>query len=260
MNKRNGLLLAAAGIFGAVAVGFFTLRTKPATISKEAKAPVVANPAASKKKAVKSESDKTRRGSVTGRGTRVMIATNLAAGPEQQAVERTEDARKASEMRDLLDNGNEREALAMARSLMSSSEPEVRSQVVTVLGWIGMKALPELTEMLSDLDESVASDALNQWRMAYDELEDETAKAELLVAALGALRKTEDMEALVLSFSQLPEGLAIRSLNQIIQSGNEAAADVARGHYEFMVGEAYTTPEAALAVAGQRDLENSVPQ
>jgi hypothetical protein len=47
----------------------------------------------------------------------------------------------------------------------------------------------------------------------------------LLVAALGALRKTEDMEALVLSFSQLPEGLAIRSLNQIIQSGNEAAAD-----------------------------------
>jgi hypothetical protein len=103
---------------------------------KRGKSAMVANPAASKKKAVKSESDKTRRGSVTGRGTRVMIATNLAAGPEQQAVERTEDARKASEMRDLLDNGNEREALAMARSLMSSSEPEVRSQVVTVLGWI----------------------------------------------------------------------------------------------------------------------------
>lgn len=68
------------------------------------------------------------------------------------------------------------------------------------------------------------------------------------------------MEALALSFSQLQDGLAIRSLSQIIQSGNEAAAAVARAQYEFQVGDPYTTAEAALAVAAQKDLEAAAQQ
>jgi hypothetical protein len=254
----------AALLCAAAVSGYFFLWPKAATAPAEPERRETNRVEAAKKPADRAG---VREGSriVSGRGAtgRVVRAASRATNRvvvAGDALPRSEDARKASAMRDLLDSGDERAALQAARELMASPEENVRSSVVTVLGWIGVKALPELTAMLADGEESVADDALIQWRMAFDEIEDETAKAELLVAAIGTLPKEEDMEALALSFSQLQDGLAIRSLSQIIQSGNEAAAAVARAQYEFQVGDPYTTAEAALAVAAQKDLEAAAQQ
>jgi hypothetical protein len=160
-------------------------------------------------------------------------------------IVRTEDERKAATMRELLDGGSEKEALRMARVLMGSPEKDVRSQVVTVLGWIGMRALPELTHMLSDEEEGIASDAFTQWKMAFGEIQDNALKAELLVSAFGVMTSEEDMESLGMSFSELPEDMAVRSLIQIIQSGNPMAGEVAREQFAFITQTDYTTREAA---------------
>jgi len=182
----------------------------------------------------------------TGEVQRVVAGVVSTNKPEAaKIIVRTEDERKAATMRELLDGGSEKEALRMARILMGSPEKEVRSQVVTVLGWIGVRAFPELTHMLSDEDEEIASDAFTQWKMAFGEIQDEASKAELLVSAFGVMTSEEDMESLGMSFSELPEDMAVRSLTQIIQGGNPVAGEVAREQFAFITQTDYTTPEAA---------------
>jgi HEAT repeat protein len=226
---------------------------------------VAAEPAARQERATKPKTsvqarvDKGHAHAPTGRVARASAgATNRVE--RAPAEPRTEDERKASAMRELLDSGDQRAALQAARELMASPEEAVRSSVVTVLGWIGLKALPELTQMLGDASEVIAEDALTQWKMAFGEIQDDAAKAELLVAALQTMQDAEEQEMLVMNFSQMQEGLAIRSLSQIIQGDNETAAEAARSHYEFMVGEPYTTPDAALVAAAQKDREDAAPE
>lgn len=191
---------------------------------------------------------------VTVKGTN---ATDAAA----DKVARTPDEREAAVMRDLLDTGDEKGAIRKARELLGSDDADVRSKVVTTLGWIGVRALPELTQMLADEDETIAADALTQWKMAYDELADDLSKGELIVSAIGTMKKDTDMESLVMSLSQLQEDVAIRSLVQIIQGSNTVAAEVAREHYSFMTESTYTSPEAAeMYLRARADPVNPVTQ
>lgn len=133
----------------------------------------------------------------------------------------------------------------MARRLLDSPEAAVRSQVLSVLGWIGVRALPELTQLLADENEGIADEAFTQWKMAYDELQDDGMKAEMLVAAVGTMRKEEDMEALVMSVDQFPTDLAVRTLVKLVQGESVAASKVAREHYSFLTQTEYATPQAA---------------
>lgn len=184
----------------------------------------------------------------TGQLSRVTLnGTNRLAGITVEKTERTPEQIKATEMRELLDGGKEKEALQAARGLMGSSDVGVRSRVLSVLGWLGSRALPELTQMLTDENEALANEALTQWKMALDEVDDVASKADLLVTAINSMKNSTDMEALVLSFSQLPNDVAVRSLVQIIQGGNTAAAAVGREHYSFVTQTDYTSPEAAEA-------------
>lgn len=182
-------------------------------------------------------------------------ATNAVAAKPAQPP--TEDERQAVAMRELLDSGDEKGALRLARQLLESPQEEVRSSVVTVLGWMGLKALPELTVLLADPSEDVANEALTQWKMAFDEIEDDQTRASMLVSAIGSMKKAEDMEALALSFSNLPDGLAVRSLVQVVQGESKLAAEVARDQIQFIMGDPYTTPEAAIQWSLQRDIENA---
>jgi hypothetical protein len=175
-----------------------------------------------------------------GVGRATGAATNAAP-----AVARTPDERDADAMRALLDSGDEKAALKIARRLLDSDDVDVRMRVVIVLGWIGLRALPELTQMLADEDDGVASDAFTQWKMAFEEIQEDDAKAELLVAAMGSMRHQEDMESLVMSVDQLKEDLAVAALVGIIQGENKVAGEVAREHYAFVTQSDYTTPEAA---------------
>jgi hypothetical protein len=183
------------------------------------------------------------------------VATNAVQAAEKGPM--SDDERKAREMRELLDSGDETKALRMARTLMHSPEDYVRSEVVTVIGWIGLKALPELTQMLGDKDEGIASEALSHWQTAVGEVEGEQDKADLLVAAITTMRKQEDMESLAMTFTQLPDALVVRSLVKILQIDNEAASEMARQQYEFVTQTPYTTPAAAEKWARENAEENT---
>ena len=265
MSKQTQTSLKIVGALVALCVvgslGYIGLRKKPAGLQETPSEAAVKKNGHTAKKESKHESGKLDGNRPTGKVVRASSRTTNGVGSAVQQVGRTEDQRKAAEMRDLLDEGNEKEALSMARTLMNSPEADVRSSVVTAIGWVGVKALPELTQMLSDSDKGVADDALTQWKMAFDEISDDAVRAELLISAIGTLKDVDDMQALVLSFSQVSDDLAVQSLVKIIQSNNAAASGVAREHYEFITQVPYTTPEAATQWINENVVrENTVIQ
>jgi len=156
------------------------------------------------------------------------------------------DRAAADKMETWLDQDNHEQVLKLGRQLMHSKDSEVRSRVVDAFGWIGVKALPELTAMLGDEQTGLAEEAYQQMKAALDEITDDTTKADLVTEGMisGNLSQS-DLEDYVMEFNSMSEDVAIRGLVKIIESSNAIASEVARDHYNFIAGEDYTTREKA---------------
>jgi len=172
-------------------------------------------------------------------------------------VKRTEDQVAADLMQERLDDSDAAGALKLARKLMKSKEAAVRSDVVAVLGMIGVKALPELTEMMDDGEADISKEAFQQWMAALDELENENLKQQMLTAKMMALEDIDTLEECVMAFSGMEEAVAINGLLPVIESNNPIASKVAREHYEHITGEPYTTAAAAKQLAEQLINDNA---
>lgn len=191
----------------------------------------------------------------------VMGTNGVSAAQQLPEPPQTADQKMAEAMQERLDSEDENGALALARKLLHAPDADVRSAVVGVLGWIGVKAIPELSVMLGDEDEEVAQEALDQWMTAIDEIEDPVQKGALLAAAMTAIKDQDALEFCVMGFNTLPEAIAIRNLVGVIQSSNAIASEIAREGFEFVAGEAYTTPEAAEKwILDNTDPEESEPK
>jgi len=173
------------------------------------------------------------------KGTNTLVGAKKS-GDKSKLAELTPDQKLVEKMNALLDDKNEKAVIELARQIMKSNDAEVRSAVVAALGWIGVKALPELSQMLGDKDETVSRAALEQWQNAVDEVQDEDMRAKMLVAGMLALTDPEELESTVMDFNELPEAVAIPCLIQLIESQNAAAAEVAREQYLFLTGGPYT--------------------
>jgi hypothetical protein len=178
-----------------------------------------------------------------GRTTHSMEKSSPVA--ETNAVIVSADRAAADKMENRLENDDSSAALKIARELMRSEDAEVRSRVVATLGWIGIRALPELSGMLGDERADVAAEAFQQWKEAVEEVTDDAMKGQLLVAGMQTMTSQDDLEASVMEFNSLPDDVAVRGLVTVIQSSNKIASEVARDHYSFVTGNDYTTPADA---------------
>ena len=184
--------------------------------------------------------------SATGRAERAGQLVNRRIPAVKAATTAlTADQAEAEKMEARLEDDDQTAALAIARTLMRSKDPEVRAQVVAALGWIGIKALPELSKMMADESDAVAADAFQQWKESIGDVADEALKSQILVAGMQSLTGQDQLESCVMEFNDLPDDLAVRGLVTIIQSSNPVASEVARDHYGFVTGGDYTTPADA---------------
>ncbi len=136
-------------------------------------------------------------------------------------------------------------AYHLARTLMRHPDPDIRTEAAETFGWIGLKALTELSLMLQDDDSDVAATALHHWELTIGDISDDTLKAEMVVEGVKHLQDPDDIEGLIMQLGSMEEDLAVRAVVQIIRDGTPVASEVAREHYEFMTDEPYISPEAA---------------
>lgn len=157
---------------------------------------------------------------------------------------------------DLVGAESYKEAILIARKLMNSANAEVRQDVADNLGWIGLEALAELSQMLSDPDQDVAQSVFTHWAQALDSIKAEGLKVQLLIAGLQVVDDESSLESGVMMFDSMAEEVSVPALVEVIEGGNSVASEVAREHYEFTTGTEYTTPEAARVWVRKQTLDN----
>jgi len=145
----------------------------------------------------------------------------------------------------LVDEEKFSEALNIAKGLVKSPNAEIRTEVVDALGWIGIKALPELSVMLSDSDSDIADSAYNFWEEIVKEISDDVSKADIVVAGVNMLSDQGNAESAVMMLDRIPEDMAVTALLKLINSDNIIAKETAIDHYEFVTGEEFTDQETA---------------
>jgi hypothetical protein len=158
-----------------------------------------------------------------------------------------------------LDEENFAKLRGSAALLAKSSSPEVRSKVVEALRWFKQKALPELRSMMSDTDPDVARQAYDGWLDAAGEITDESIKAKELLDGMLMMTDVDKLRETIMGFYELADSVALEHLLKLINSGNPAAAAVARDGWEHVSGTSYSTPEAAQQSIDELKKNNPAP-
>ena len=104
------------------------------------------------------------------------------------------DRRIAEKLQAYLDDGDFKGVQRVYASIAKAENPDLRKDYISALAWFGAEALPELTELMLDSDEDVASEAMTQWTMALSEIEDCDRRMSVTFAAFGALTNEDALE------------------------------------------------------------------
>lgn len=155
----------------------------------------------------------------------------------------------ACRVSDALDNEDFEVIRGFAREVAASANEELRQQMVDALGWFGEKAVADLTMFLNDRSEDVAQSAFNHWDSAIDSVDNEAFKLAVATDAMKSLSSPDMLDNVATKLKGAEDEVAaVRSVQEILRSvkGDSAAAKAAKEAYEFITGEEYTTPGAAL--------------
>jgi len=150
--------------------------------------------------------------------------------PTKPALETT------AQLADLLDDGENSEALNEVRKLCQNSDREVRMVVAEAINWIGLPAAMDAAVMMDDPDEEVRAMAQNTfWRILH-ELDDPQLKKQLLETALVSTDPELRIEALD-ELLYLPDELSRELFKKAAHDPDKAVAEQARDNLSFISGE-----------------------
>lgn len=162
---------------------------------------------------------------------------------EVEAVEddmAPEDEKRMDAISDALDEDNFAAVAALIADVQTSTNAEVRSEMVDALGTFGKKALVELLPFMADPDPDVAENARDQWTMALGELTNERTKCKYIESAMGILTDEDALDSMMTELADCDDRLAIQTIVNVIESGTSQAVAAAKEQYEFITGEEYT--------------------
>lgn len=149
------------------------------------------------------------------------------------------------EIQSALEEDDFKALLTLLPRARESNNAEVRLDLVEALGWFGKEAMLELLPMMADPDESVAEAAVDNWKFALSDIEDEKEKSVNVEMVMKGLRNKDALESVVMELDDCDDVVEIQALVNVIESGNPIAAEVAREHYEFITDEKYIDLETA---------------
>lgn len=151
-----------------------------------------------------------------------------------------EDEKRMDAISDAMDEDNFTAVVALIPDVQTSTNAEVRSEMVDALGSFGKKALVELLPFMADPDSDVAENARDQWTMALSDVSNERSKCKYIEAAMGILTDEDALDSMMTELTDCDDYLAIQTIVNIISSGTPQAVAAAKEQYEFITGEEYT--------------------
>lgn len=201
-----------------------------------------------------------------GLGCRREQTTSAAEGeqqrpaPVQSSAKATEPDEKpsadllaAQRILHLLDVDDRNGALALARTLMDSSEQKVRLIVIDTMGWMGKVAFPELVELMSHKDEITAEAALCAWEQALDEVENEDRRIAEILKAVKAQSRKAMMEDIFGRLDACDEQKSLIALDGFIRETSGLNCNPsARAAFLALAGEDWVSSERTKMLISKR--------
>ena len=151
-----------------------------------------------------------------------------------------EDEKRMDAISDAMDEDDFTAVTALIADVQTSTNAEVRSEMVDALGSFGKKALVELLPFMADPDPDVAENARDQWTMALSDITSERSKCKYIEAAMGILTDEDALDSMMTELTDCDDRLAIQTIVNVISSGTPQAVAAAKEQYEFITGEEYT--------------------
>lgn len=169
--------------------------------------------------------------------TEQAIKPALTTSLDYNTQTRVEEAFKTvARMTELLDDGEELQALGEIRTLRRHPNREVRLSVIEAVRWIGLPAAMDAAAMIDDSDEEIRLMAQDTFWTILRELDDPQLKKDLLETALSSNDpelRIEVLDELLYLPDELSRDLLLRALND----PNETVAEQARDNLSFITGE-----------------------
>ena len=274
MSKKTAILASAVAIVAIIAVrsGF---TKKSATSNADEKVIAVSNSdnsnssatvAGTQPKRSKKMSDEASESQDVSAAFELdSVSEELAGGEISEAIKEIlelvkelgiarEVAVNTWKLRKLMERGGSADrsaALRLARELRFSKNERVRRDVLDALSWASSQALPEITEMLSDPDPEIAELAFDAWMTAFNEIQDDAMRCEVIAEAAKSFDNESHMDAVMIELTKVEWDMAMSTIAQILlaQETSAAGMECAKGIYEHMTDEKYTGVEAVLAAA-----------
>lgn len=160
-------------------------------------------------------------------------------------------------LRQLLDSGDVKLTLALAREMRYSGRRSDRAAAGEAFGWLGTEAMSDLTGMLADPDPEIAADAMTDWSQSLSAIEDEGLRCELIKEAANSFGGDEAMESILMELVTVEDYRAVQTLDEIISGGApDAAKEIARDVYSHLGGEEYVNSSEAQALAARLKAES----
>lgn len=137
--------------------------------------------------------------------------------------------------------------LASAIEAAGSKNRELRAKAVEYAAWYGKDGMDVLMLYMADPDEEIAEDARNAWVEGLRTIDDDDERAMLVAPLSKVLTDPDTIDGMLMALNDLPNIAQMQVLIDIMDTGTDAAYEVALDHYAFMTGEDFTTVEAAQA-------------
>lgn len=135
--------------------------------------------------------------------------------------------------------------LKLLDDVKKSSNTSLKEDYLKALGWVGPEVLPEIHAFLADKEENVVVEAQVQWTDCLYRIEDEADKEEVILYSLTKI----DNEFIATSASEelanLPKTAALEIVLEGLLNGTTAGREAAKSAYETIIGEPFTTADAA---------------
>jgi len=164
---------------------------------------------------------------------------------EEESKEKEAADQICESLSNRLDDGDEINALAEARTLIFSTNRDVRKIVADALEWIGTSAAMDAATMMDDPDEDIREQMQSAFWDMLDEVNDPELKKSLLATALQS--QDADVRRTVLDeLLNLPDTLSFDLIAGSMTDPVSTVAELARENIEFISGEEFSTYEAAM--------------
>ncbi len=169
---------------------------------------------------------------------------------EQQLADKIESA---------VDEDKFKALQAEIEAAANSTNAALRQAAVDALSWFGVKALPELTLFMADVNDDVRNAACDAWTASISEIQDVNVRGSAVLSAMSVVHDRDQLDAMVMEINDMTNQQQLEILTQLIEGKNKLAAEAAKEHYEFVTGEAYESVEAAQKWLDENPDEESDP-